>query len=137
LSKVVDVVDPKRLLEITQDAPSPNVLVQNLLGVARSEAAPEGARRRARRSVDGVFAPAPNNPARSDPARSDPTSARGEKAPAKEAANPDATAADGSAALKSVARSATKIPPPPKSLPPTERRPSGSGDPCSGCTPYG
>jgi hypothetical protein len=114
-------VDPKRLLEITQDAPSPNVLVQNLLGVARSEAAPEGARRRARRSVDGVFTPAP----------------AAEKLPVKEAAAVDATTADGSAALKSVARSATKIPPPPKSLPATERRPSGSGDPCSGCTPYG
>lgn len=119
-------MDPKRLLESTQDAPSPNVLVQNLLGVARSEAAPDGARRRARRSVDSVFAPAPTV----------------EKAPVREAASADAAIADGNA-LKSVARSATKappppkVPPPPKSLPPAERRPSGSSDPCSGCTPYG
>jgi hypothetical protein len=49
------VADPKRLLELTEDAPSPNVLIQNLLGVARTEAAPDGARRRTRRSIDGVF----------------------------------------------------------------------------------
>lgn len=123
LSKVVDVVDPKRLLESTQDAPSPNVLVQNLLGVARTESAPEGARRRARRAVDGVFTPARGS----------------DKAPAKEAAAGEATVADSGAALKSVARS--KAPPPqslpPKSLPPTERRPPGASDPCSGCTPFG
>lgn len=53
LPKVVDGADdPKRLLELVQEEPSPNVLVQNLLGAARTEAAPEGVKRRARRSVE-------------------------------------------------------------------------------------
>lgn len=52
LPKVVDGDDPKRLLELVQDAPSPNVLVQNLLGAARTEAAPEDVKRRARRAVE-------------------------------------------------------------------------------------
>jgi hypothetical protein len=112
-------VDPKRLLESTQDAPSPNVLVQNLLGVARSEAAPDGARRRARRAIDSVFTPPRGS----------------EKAAAREATATEATAADG-APLKNVARSANKVSPP-KSLPVTERRPAGTSDPCSGCTPFG
>jgi hypothetical protein len=123
-------VDPKRLLESTQDAPSPNVLVQNLLGVARTEAAPEGARRRARRSVDSVFTP--RSP---------------EKAPGKEA-TVEASASE-SGGLKSVARSASKLssakpapakPAPPRPAPtkspPPKSLPAAGAEPCPGCPPF-
>jgi hypothetical protein len=115
-------VDPKRLLEITQDGPSPNVLVQNLLGVARSEAAPDGAKRRSRRSVDGVFS-----------SESDDPNAAGKSTAAK------STAAKTTAAKTTMPKSATtkSAAPPPKTIPPAERRPGGCGEPCAGWTPFG
>jgi hypothetical protein len=121
LSKVVDVVDPKRLLESALDGPSPNVLVQNLLGVARTEAAPDGARRRAKRSIDGVFASPPKVEAPSEPVARSAT------------ARPPAVKA-------TAARSAAPLPSsmPPKSMPAAvERRPGSCGEPCGGCTPFG
>jgi hypothetical protein len=135
LSKVAEVADPKRLLEITQDAPSPNVLVQNLLGVARTESAPEGARRRARRSVDGVFTPTRDKaPAKAEVVATNGAvkgvakSAMAASAPAAVAAPPRPAGAPKSGQPKSA---------PPKSLPPPERRPVPcGGEPCTGCTPF-
>lgn len=116
-------MDPKRLLEITEDAPSPNVLVQNLLGVARSEAAPDGAKRRSRRSVDGMFASEADDPTNATAPPVATKSAVG-KCAAGKAASPK------HAATKTVA-------PPPKSIPSAERRPGGGGEPCVGWTPVG
>jgi hypothetical protein len=119
------VADPKRLLESTQDALSPNVLVQNLLGVARTESAPDGARRRARRSIDGVFASPPGS-----------VEATG-STPLKSASSKGSVAKSPSA--KATPAKNPGSPPksmPPKSMPPAERRPAGCGEPCAG-TPFG
>jgi hypothetical protein len=134
LSKVVDVVDPKRLLESTQDAPSPNLLVQNLLGVARTEAAPDGARRRAKRSVDGIFTPQPE----ADQGDAVTNAAAATSAAAKgSSAKPSATKASagkGSGAKSNTTRAA---PPSPQNMPPADRRPGVGSDPCAGCNPFG
>ena len=50
--------DPKRLLEVDQDAPSPNVLLQNLLGAAQADGIPRAVRQRTLKSIESAVSSA-------------------------------------------------------------------------------